>query len=745
MTRIKKRKEHFSIDYNNEPLPALFYKQDSDCDFSSFAALEYISTQDIISLIDSSRQTLLIACNALKDESVIKALQKKADSGVRVYLLLGNLQENQCVIDALSGRCLIRTGIVQQGAMLLADHMTSQAAGILLMNAKVFCLFETNSYAIKLEPEQIESSFRSFCYLFWEKTDREYLIQNQATAAVAHPDGQIVTNHSHQLCGTLKEGLRDTLNSLNGASQLSQNFLEQTHIKQGKSSENNNEEDRYPLLLKTDAPDISRCAPHAMVLTDNPIPSLLISSDGNWLIPEPPDFNKVNWCLRLSSEQSEILLTDFEEAIKEAAWQYQCDTKLGTFSDQQSVRFADQPNLIRSIQSHRTLKLKDIKTDNIDQFLTGTASSLAKGQTDWQRDCLSHEIEYQVILHPPYCPSNATQDGLYEQWKQSEARWKSSLAALEYQQEKTDAKQAGIADLLKSFMKSFLLGQGQSVKQLNQEIERCKDWSITEATPAEREEMKISLQRLQKNVTRRARDTSIKMDEAKQHEVWQEKRVLLDKLRDKEATLVKSKKCVLGQHQNEKSVKRKKAENDFNDEWQKVVVALKDKSLSKIKDQTRETLSTMTIAQAQDWKASIEEKLWKNHYSNFERIFVNQDFALQKIERDLKEVDEALQKSQLQLKQAQDNLTAHGEKFIYQPNKNGKAFDEQLGLQNENGHQPASFSWPKEDLPNDATLLFSDKKQRFLVCFNDDDLEQAREDAKRLNAKIVCDEEQVNA
>lgn len=83
-----------------------------------------------------ARLTLMIACEQLKDESLIQAIKEQAEKGIRIYLLLGEKNANKVAIDVLSGRCLIRTGVSQKGALMVVDHTTTQAQGLLLMSGQ---------------------------------------------------------------------------------------------------------------------------------------------------------------------------------------------------------------------------------------------------------------------------------------------------------------------------------------------------------------------------------------------------------------------------------------------------------------------------------------------------------------------------------------------------------------------------------------------------------------------------------
>ncbi|MEF1295659.1 hypothetical protein QTO08_07200, partial [Vibrio parahaemolyticus] len=464
MTRIVPRQEQFRIDYQNEHLPALFSKQESDADFSS--ALPMLNSEFLRRIISMARLTLLIACEQLKDESLIQAIKEQAEKGIRIYLLLGEKNANKVAIDILSGRCLIRTGVSQQGTLVLVDHTTTQAQGLLLMSGQPLVSAEQPAWGILLEHQQIDDSFRSFCKLFWENSNEEYLQQNQQQSSVQHPDGAVVTNHSHQLCGTLNDYLGDTLEHLQAA----------THSGFGASGYS------WRLLLGTQSSEISKQARTGVVLSDNRIPSLLLSNEGNWLLPDQTDFSAANWCLKLSTQQSHKLEQAYEQAFEEAAWQYQAKTAIGECDYQQRLRFADQPGLERVVEEVREIELEDINTQDIDSFLNDEAEQLASRVTAWQRSQLAHFIDYDVVVHPPYCPESAKPDSLYQAWGDSEQDWQQRLEVLTNAQSKIDQQQASIADKLRGFIKGFLLGQGQSVKSLNLEIDTLKNWSVTKAT-----------------------------------------------------------------------------------------------------------------------------------------------------------------------------------------------------------------------------------------------------------------------
>lgn len=783
MTRIVPRQEQFRIYYQNEHLPALFSKQASDVDLSD--SLDSFDDGKLIAeYLSCSRLTLLIACEQLKDESLILAIREQAEKGVRIYLLLGEKNANKAAIDVLSGRCLIRTGVSQQGALILVDHATTQAQGLLLISGQPLVSAEQSTWSIQLESQQIDDSFRSFCKLFWENGNEEYLQQNKQQSSVKHPDGAVVTNHSHQLCGTLKDCLGDTLEHLQAA----------THSGFSASG------DDWRLLLETKSSDIAKQARIGVALTDSQIPFLLLSKDGNWLLPDQTDFSAANWSLKLSAQQSQKLGKAYDQAFEEAAWQYRDDSSICEYAHKQQIRFADQPSLECVVEEVRQIELEDINTLNIDSFLDDDAEKLASALTDWQRSQLAHFIDYNVVVHPPYCPESAIPDTLYQAWNNSEQDWQQRLEVISNAQSQIDQKQAGIADKLRGFVKGFLLGQGQSVKSLNQEIEILKHWSVITATPAEREQHRQRLESLQGKIRRRGADTEQELDKAKQHQHWEQRRDALRADQSKANELLKQKLFDLEQLEKNKAEATSQVEQKFSDSWVAAAEKLTEKQLNDTKingikpeqffaealpdipqaapkdadelekqarqeaiqqaksrceeltkqarqacmQAKREVLKSMDVSQATNWKTSLQENVWKKHYSAFEHSLADHEQGLRKIERDIQDAQKARDNSKADQERIDKVLEEHGSSFVYQPKQVSDAFAKQLGLSG-NKSVESQFQWPSEELPVEGTKLREYKQTRFLVIFNQDQVEQARLDAERLDAKIVCEKESVNA
>ncbi len=633
------RNERFQIDFTQQPLSNFFYQQSGDSELSK--SLLRIDNAWLAKFINQARLTVLVACESIKDLAVIKLLQNQADKGVRIYLLLGDETQSKTAIDMLSGRCLIRTGIKQQGTLLLRDHVTSLAQGFLFTSNDVLVDSQAQSRAIELEAMQREDSYRSFCKLFWEQATHEYLEHNKQQKSVENPDSKIAANHSHHLYGTLQACLTDSFSSLKAAS--------------GSDFNSSNTPSR--LLLSTDSKLIGSKANDGVVLTESNIPNILFSDDGDWLLPDVTEFSVTNWCLKLSASQSKQMIAAFEQAHDNAAWQFKTNANLADLPSQQAVRFSDHPQNILTVELLRSERLNDVFTDTIDDFFAKSADELARNSTQWRRDRLAHCVDFSVKIHPPYCPQEAKKDALYQHWQHAEDDWQRNLSTLEALQNTINQQQNSIADSLKGFIKGFLLGQGQSVKQFEKELEALKAWSVTAATPAEREAYRKRLSDFQQGIQQRKADTSVKFDEAKQHHNWEAKKSTLKTELAQKTAVAEQKQATFKQKNDEREETLKQAEQHFMVSWQKASASLNEKQLDELAIPTNEApqvnasllpeykrlaLSNMTILQAKNWKNTIKEKVWRKHCQAFAQALNNVDEANKKIERDIQEVKKSV-------------------------------------------------------------------------------------------------------
>ena len=748
MTKFTPRHERFQVSYRDKSLPAIFCRDTSASEQDFTNALATKTTIELGAEIAKTRVSLMLACDQLKDPSLIIKIKKLADTGIRIYLLLGDEKANKEAIDTLSGRCLIRTGIKQSGAVLIRDHATSEVQATLLTSGTPLENAEQFAWATTVEPEQVEDAFRSFCKLFWEHASGEYLLQNQKQPSIPHPDGHIITNHSHHLSGTLRDSLSDTLASLSAASGCS------------LSAPGND----FKLLMSSDSNEITVNARSGVALTESAIPALLFSPSTAWLMPNQTDFSNTNWCLKLSNTQRKKLYNAFTQVFEQASWQFKDNLTLADLSPVHQIRFIDDTNTIYDIETVREIQLNDIQTDSFDSFLNDDVRDLTSSCTNWQKAALAHVINYQVLIHPPYCPANAQPDDLYKKWEKTEITWQQQIQSLLARLTQIEREQDGVTDKLKGFIKGFLLGQKQSVKALRQELMTLQNCSIVQASPSEREQYRQRLYSLVQQIEKRADDTVAELDKAQQQQQWEQKRHELQAACDDAVTLLNKTKAVLKSHEAENQHKLTEISKTFARTWSEAVKSLSETQIKALlqhvssnsaaaensppelkshsADNLRSYLIELSAEQAQALKANIKERVWHKEFKVLERVLEDYILAKNKLSRDLDLAKRTVEKNQTALSQAEQALQHHGVSFVYKAKSN--ALDQQLGLKN-NNTDTIEFNWPTQDLPAAGTDLRTHQQKRYLVVFEKIQLEQAQKDAKRLNALLVCDKETANA
>jgi hypothetical protein len=202
--------------------------------------------------------------------------------------------------------------------------------------------------------------------------------------------------------------------------------------------------------------------------------------------------------------------------------------------------------------------------------------------------------------------------------------------------------------------------------------------------------------------------------------------------------------------QSESPERRANVDQKFFENWVSAAEKLTDEQLDSVqlddcesRDDKRKVIHKMTADKANSWKSSVKDKIWRKHYSAFDRCLADHEQGLKKIERDIEEAQKALDKSKAEQEQAEKALNEHGPSFVYQPKQTSDALAKQLRLTG-NKSVESQFEWPSKELPAKGTELRTHQQDRYLVIFDEDQIDRAIQDAERLSAKIVCDKESAN-
>ncbi|RBW65648.1 hypothetical protein DS893_08390 [Vibrionales bacterium C3R12] len=538
MSILEIQQESFTKHYHDELLPPVFIDQgcavEDTLSFPEF--MEVVEQQTIVSLIDNTQLTLLLAADQLTNTDIVQALQKSADKGIRIYLYLGNEHKNKEAISALSSRCLIRTGEQQQGALLISDHATFSPVGHILNSSAVFTNSEDDdNFFIKLTAEQTQDTYRSFCHLFWDKSEKQVIKQGeQSGKAVANPAGTIVVNHQYHLPEQLTGNL--TLASSIKFSQLNHHYLDPILSSKLLQATNSILDLNKAELAESLVNDNKNVA-----LTDLNIPNIVVTNSGCWFIPDGATNQQVNWTLKLNHQQSVEITNSLNQAFEAAQWQLDQSRTVDNLDS--PFRFVDEASNVYQFNESLERRLEPVYTDNMDSFLYDNIEVLTSSDTELTREYLAKSIHYNVQRHPPYCPKNASKSQLYSNWDSANNNWLTALADLEVKLDRLDKKRTSVSQSILSFFNSFSLGQQHKHKKLKKSIFELTQPDMITATPAERAEQQKNYLDCFKQLSHDDDATDQAIDKAKLEKQWHDKKEQLLKSLQHKENIYSQEKC----------------------------------------------------------------------------------------------------------------------------------------------------------------------------------------------------------
>lgn len=813
MNTLEIQQESFTKSYHDQLLTPIFIDQgcvaEDNLRLPSFIAA--VEQQEIISLISKTRLTLLLAADQLTNVDIITALQKAADKGIRIYLYLGNEHKNKEAISTLSSRCLIRTGESQQGALLISDHATFTPVGHILNSSTIFIHNDENdNFFVILTAAQVQDAYRSFCHLFWDKSEKQVIKQgDKSDGAVANPAGTIVVNHEYHLPKQLAGNFTQT-NDIKFC-QLNNHDLDVSLSKKILRATSSLLDINKAELAKSLVNDNKNVA-----LTDFNIPNIVATTSGGWFIPDNAKNQEVNWSLKLDNQQSTELTNSLNQAFEAAQWQL--DRSCSVEQLNSHFMFVDEANSVYQCKESLELNLEPVYTDSINSFLNDNIEDLTSSDTELTREFLAKSINFSVQRHPPYCPQGAGKAQLYNRWDSANNNWLTALADLDVKLVKLDKKRTSVSQSILSFFSSFSLGQQHKHKKLKKSIFELRQPDMFTATPAERAEQKNNYLDCFKQLSQDDQATNQAIDKAKLEKQWHDKKEQLAKSLQHKEALYSQEKISVNTLNKEKEVKYTQAYDEFiesrdsafeshtqqiNQENEKLVAMslqqaiqwIKIKSNSKSNPKLAELLVQHSVRlekiehshrsqeTSKDDQKNQKEQRQQQILSN-EGLFITkwktqcaQTFngqqqeiieiysvepsaltkwltsntnkllkkALEthtqlsnKVTRDVdlaqKKLDNALNDKNITL----EFLNKHGAAFSYCNTNESDELSKQLGNK-KNKSQAQNISWPNEALPITHELeLFEANNQRYLTLLSLDSLEQAQQEAERLNAKLCA-------
>ena len=521
-----RKNEIFKIEQNDIPLSNVFVRnseQNSTVELkgstNQWNSSSHISTTPFEGTDDGN--VICVAVDRL-EETQINYCRKQADLGKRVYLLLGDKEKNKPAIERLAGKCLIRTGVLQYGALLLQNGNSSNAKGWVYPT-------DIMADATKVETgrEATTSLYQTFCYLFWKKATHEFFSQNTQPKELNpnnNPVMEIQIDEPYARPGKLFESVQEDIKRETDPVDIVSDMKNCGWISEVLRSEKQCR--KLIFTLKNESkklPDVENICKKAMEVSISEHNELgrhnLICSRKIFYLPKDVNNEGVNW---VSFEKSDNGERDIISSLP-LHWKLNKTCTIGDLKAGDIIRFANQPSYPYEVQAKIKDKLGVVSTDTIDDFLAKSPEQLCRERNllQFSRDKLAHEIEYDVEIRPPMLPSGAKRDELEIQWEKVQNEWENKLRKLEKDIAENEESKSKWGSHIRQHLSRFIAGQDQKISEYRSQITDLKHIQLGTASRGEREQDWEKYLDLHKNIVNLVKKTKEEKKFAEEIMKWE--------------------------------------------------------------------------------------------------------------------------------------------------------------------------------------------------------------------------------
>jgi len=480
-------KTQFVSNFENETLSNIFVETENKLNILN----KFISWVDIET--KTPERILCVASDSLPPD-MISYCKKNAKEGIHVYVLLGDLKENQSVAKELAGLCLVRTGVSQTGSVLIFDGNTNKS--------EVFYNPENNFKGKFLNgKDYVDEIYQTFCHLFWIKATHEFNSQGKEAIEVSSkgcPIENIILNDSYitqiKDISSYFENIQP--NFLFHSNSIS--LVEQFGIKKVNQFYLNCLSDDK--MMNVDS--VCQLAEGVFLLHSDNKFNMISSTHINLFLPTQVELPKTNWLIKSEKLCNEIL------SNLNYNWELRKKIKIKNLKTDSSIRFPDKLNkkiyvseqisqnkLIYTESFQQYIDLKNIDNPILEQKLQDTFPNYFK----LDRNLISHNVLYSVSIYPPKLPSDAKEDILVSSWETIQEKWNKQIVGLESKINTHEKNLSGWAENINSFLKQLKLGQSQKFREYRERIEKLK-CLLGKLSPGERNQIYDEYRKLSQDI-----------------------------------------------------------------------------------------------------------------------------------------------------------------------------------------------------------------------------------------------------
>lgn len=714
MTTLAPKKIQLKKDYSEQQLSSKFVSKNLNSgSVYHCGVVSPYNKNKLMNQIENSKHTLIIATDTLSDSDIIKTIQNLVENqpAIRVYLCLGDDGHNKTAIDKLKSRCLIRTGVAQAGTIFLSDHQHFNKQGVVITE------FGDIGYHMKLNPDQMDDSYRSFCKHFWDNAKHEYFGNSKREAQTS--DAVIVLNDDYQLGDYFNRKLFTTAIATVNTPALSQNI----------------KLDEYATIISNrEHVELNRKAKDSsanIVLIDFDFPNIVFEGKSDdkaedivWLLPKEFSADRVNWAVQLDDIQKKNVTESIYKAIDQACWELVLKPKVSDLVDVDFVSANNTNEELMTIDERKAITLEENYCKSIEEFLNEAPETLFSKQTNWSDLFAAQHVTFSGVVHPFYCPKNAIEDKLVNEWDKVNSQWLKSLSQAESMlnnliKELVDSRELTFSSLLKR----FVLGQNQQHKKMIEKLAALKTFNILHSTPAQRKTAEDEFSQISLEINQNKSQISKQINLAEKVHVWNKR---------SEQLSANKEQVQKGANKERESAESRKPQLEV--------------TLIQIDSKYSEEVKTYISEEVDDKKAELPKEASefsrakqffadKNHKKQYPKLYQvhnRLDTEHQKAQKELTELNKKCENIEKSLATITDEFNRH-EQNKPKSESLDVSLDKQLGLKD---RKPLRIIWPSEELPKNDLPLMQDKGKRYLVIQSLDEYDVAKKEASRLGATV---------
>lgn len=534
---------------------------------------------------------ICIAVDTLPEEK-IEYCRKEADLGKRVYLLLGDKKKNHPAIERLAGKCLIRTGVLQYGALLLQDGNSSNAKGLVYPTDMM-----TDSVKVKTGRDATIWLYQTFCYLFWKEATHEHFSQNEPPKELTpnnNPVLEIQTDEPYARPRKLFESLREDINRESDSVDVVSGMKNSRWIPDVLPSGMQCRELIFTIKngekMLPDVEDICKKAMNVSISENNePGKHNMICGSKIFYLPKDADNGGVNW---VHVETSDNATRDSISALPRH-WKLNKTCTIGDLKEGVDICFANQPSYSYTVEAGMEDNLGIVYADSIDDYLNKSPEQLSRERVllQFSRDKLAHEMRYSVEIRPPVLPSGAKQDELEIQWGKLQKEWEDNLRKLEQDIAKNEENKSKWGTKICQYLSHFIVGQEQKISEYKKQINALQHVQLGKMSRGERKQKWEEYLNLHRNIAALVRKTKEEKKLADEVMKWEneeeklgqkmtnlEEKILKETNKEKQKNLEKEKERLKEDLKTHQKIRPKSVSKDSSDQFGKVLgISAKEK------------------------------------------------------------------------------------------------------------------------------------------------------------------------